>query len=282
MNTPATVARTAFALCAACISPRFAIGQAERNPAVVRSDDGRAVLLLARPAPNGVTIRLIRLPDDSDPSEATGTHYRVEPIALRLSAPAHLAIETDSSGYPGGAAPDGLVVMRERDRQWIATPHDTRGAVIIEGGDFAVLWQTKERCAGAKARALDFRIGVWDYRAKGYDPGRTTVTRDASGCALRESYVDIKGGRSASLFIFTVRDSLWHVTTYDPGGRSVMAGRIEPDGVAFYHSPGDREVYLRRTDSTVGFSGERSADGGKTWLPWATATYTRVPSDSGR
>ena len=277
LSTPA--ARFGLVLCATCIAPHLGLGQRAPVPAVLRSDDGRAALLLSGPAPNGMTIRLIRLPDDSDPAEVVGTHYRVEPVALRLSEPAHLVIDRDSSGFPAGAASNALVVMRQREGEWSTLPADTRGTLITEGGDFAVRWRGRQQCTDDRARALDFRIGTWDYRAEGYDPGQTVVTRDASRCALIERYADVKGGRSASLFIFAAGDSFWHVTTYDPAGRSVMSGQIIPDGVAFYHSPVDREVYRRQTDSTAVFSGERSADGGQTWTSWVTAMYRRAASN---
>ena len=140
---------------------------------------------------------------------------------------------------------------------------------------------SQKSCASPAAHLLDFRIGTWDYRAQGYDPGQTVVSRESSGCALFERYVDINGGHSTSLFMFDTTDATWHVTTDDPSGRSVMTGRPEKNGIAFYHSATDREVYLPRDHDHAVFIGERSTDGGKTWVEWVSATYTRVAPPNG-
>lgn len=83
------------------------------------------MLTLARQAPRGVNIRLVRLPDDPDPSEAPGTHYRLEPTTLHLTSPAHLVIDSDSGSYPGRGTPRALVVMRDRSGIWTALTDST-------------------------------------------------------------------------------------------------------------------------------------------------------------
>jgi hypothetical protein len=220
-------------------------------------------------------VRLVHVPDGDDPAAVTGSHYRIEPAGMRFDAPAHIEIRWDSSSAPGGAKPDEMSLMQRQGTEWVRIA----GAVTV-AGDVAVRWTPRGPCIGVGSHALDFRVGTWDYRARGYDPGRTVVRRDATGCFVLEQYADATGGHATALFIYTPQDSTWHETSYDPGGRSVMAGRIETDGVAFYHSPTDREVYRSRSDSTAEFSGERSTDGGRTWASWVTAAYTRAQGDA--
>lgn len=237
---------------------------------VVRSEDGRATLQLAAPVPGGVVVHLVHLPDGDDPAAVAGSHYRIEPADLRLGSPARLTIRWDSAGAPGGARSDDLFPMQRHGKEWIRVAGE-----VTEGGDVAVRWVAHGQCSGAVAHALDFRLGTWDYKAAGYDPGRTVVTRDPSGCALLEEYADVTGGHATSLFLLDAKTGIWHVTTYDPSGRTVMAGRPEQKGIAFFHSTTDRELYLPLTDSTATWRGERSSDGGKTWKAWLEASYHR-------
>jgi WD40 repeat protein len=153
--------------------------------------------------------------------------------------------------------------------------------VLLPGAAGIAHARQRSSCVGPAAHLLDFRVGTWDYRADGYDPGRTVVTREGTGCAFMERYVDINGGHSTSLFVLDSATGAWRVTTDDPSGHSVMMGRPEKNGIAFYHSATDREVYLPRDRDHAVFLGERSPDGGRTWKAWVTATYARVRSAAG-
>lgn len=246
----------------------------------VQSPDGLAVLTLGGSLSAAAPVTIVKLPDSGDPAEVVGTHYRVEPDGVAMPPSTRLAIRWEAGGLPGGASAGTLVIGRRDAGEWVTTRSSANDGAITapvdRGGEFDVRWHASTRCAGAAYHTLDFRLGVWDYRAQGYDPGRTTVTADPSGCGLVERYVDVKGGRSSSLFLMDA-DRRWHVTTYDPGGRSVMAGVVEPGaGVVFYHSPVDREAYRPGPNGTATFSGERSVDNGQTWRAWVTAVYTRV------
>lgn len=218
-----------------------------------------------------------KLPDSGDPAEVTGTHVRVLTSSSRV---APLTIPWDSAGLPAGASATSLTIARHDAHGWtvIASHADTPASLTgsIDGpGEFDIRWHSGAPCTGPVSHALDFRVGVWDYRAPGYDPGRSTVIKDASGCALIEHYLDSTGGRSESLFLLGA-DGRWHVTTYDPSGRSTMGGTVEGDRVVFYHSATDREAYRPAANGTATFTGERSSDGGRTWAAWVTAVYTRA------
>ena len=239
-----------------------------------------AALMPGSSRPPAGRVIVTNLPDSGDPAEVRGTHVRVDAATGRIAAGTPLRVRWDAADLPGGAAARTLTIARLGTNGWIAIPSHADGpssiiGAIEQAGEFDLRWHARTTCSGDVAHALDFRVGVWDYRAEGFDPGRTTVTKDVSGCALLEHYVDVKGGRSESLFLVG-DDGRWHVTTYDPSGRSVMPGTVDKNGVAFYHSATDREAYRRGPNGTATFAGERSVDGGRTWSTWVTAVYTRV------
>jgi hypothetical protein len=247
----------------------------------VKSADGAATVKIGDKvdAASAANVILARLTDD-DPAVVVGTHYRVSGAGSSWPDGTTLEMRWELSGVPGGATPDQLVLARRSGNTWTAVPNLVAGPQQLKGtmtsdGEYAVRWQARSTCSGQAYHALDFRLGVWDYRATGYTPGRSNFTADPSGCAFFDHYIDEQGGRSTSLFV-RAADGRWRETTYDPGGRAVLTGEVERDGVAFYHSATDREVYRSAGEGVVIFSGERSADGGRTWATWVTARYTKV------
>jgi hypothetical protein len=153
---------------------------------------------------------------------------------------------------------------------------DSAVVAVTTGGLYAMRWvRPGVRCVAPEYDGMDFRLGKWNYTASGYDPGISLVVKNPDHCALEDRYEDVKGGKSASFILYSPADAHWYITTYDPGGRTVMQGTASKDAVTFYHSPTDREVYRRQADGTVLFTAERSADSGKSWVPWATGLYRR-------
>ena len=248
---------------------------------VVKSADGAAAVNVGKKVDAGSTrnVTLVRVADD-DPAVVVGTHYRVAGGGSSWPDETTLTIRWEASGVPGGATADQLALSRRTGATWTAVPNLVPGPLQLTGsvtndGEYAVRWHARSTCTGQPYHTLDFRLGVWDYRAAGYTPGRSTFTADPSGCAFFDHYVDEQGGRSTSVFLMAA-DARWRETTNDPGGRAVLTGEVERDGVVFYHSATDREAYRRAADGAVIFSGERSADGGRTWTVWVTARYTKV------
>ncbi|MEP6763087.1 MAG: hypothetical protein ABJB66_02190, partial [Gemmatimonadaceae bacterium] len=245
--------RTTFkalaALAFACLASSTAISAAAQT-VIVKSADGMAVLRYPSSATPKTPIRISKDTSTDDPAIVVGTRYRIEPANAVLPKSSTFSIHWEMDSVPGGAAVASLRLVRH-DATWVQVHSvdaeaQTFAALIAGGGSYAIRWNAQSNCSGAEARALDFRVGTWDYRAKGYDPGRSAVTIDASRCAVFDDYVDIKGGRSRSFFLFSSIEKKWFATTYDPGGRSVMQGVLEPNGMAFYHSTIDRETYHKQ------------------------------------
>jgi hypothetical protein len=248
---------------------------------VIRSADGRAQLSIPATAmaPGG-DVALVAVRDSSDPSAAVGSSYRIVPSNVHFTRPATLTIAPDTTMLPGGVTLAAMGIARADDESWHALPSIVDGrrgwvsAMVADASTYTVRWQSpSSRCDGALYHALDFRVGTWSYRADDYDPGRTVVTADASGCALYEHYENVKGGRASAFFVHDSRDGKWHSTTLDPGGRTLATGGPAHGRFIMYHSATDREAYVVDATGAILFTGERSGDGGKTWSTWFTAHY---------
>jgi hypothetical protein len=249
----------------------------------LRSPDGRVTVTLGAktPTPDSSGVQFASLSDDA-PEAVHGTHYRVTAASRSVSwsADSRLSIAWALADAPGGARPADLALMRRTAAAWVPLEAPEIDATHATGafhgeGEYELRWKPSRTCTGGAAHVMDFRLGTWDVKATGYDPGRATVAADPSGCAIFEHYVDVKGGRSDGCFLLGA-DGLWYETVIDPSGRAILKGTAISDGLAFYHSPTEREVYRRGPNGTVAFAAERSSDGGQTWSPWATSTYTRV------
>ncbi len=263
---PATVA----------ISILLAVSAAAQG-GIRQTANGRGMLVMG--AESAVT--LTAAPDQSDPAIAVGTEIVITPESAALPANSTLVLHWHPDDLPGGVYTGDMRPVRWDGSDWravktISQGTDSAAIPVTAGGRYALRWVgPATRCTGTAYQALDFRLGKWNYSAPGYDPGLSIVIQPANRCALQDKYEDVKGGKSQAFMVYAPADGHWYITTYDPGGRSVMQGTATKDAVAFYHSPTDREVYRRQADGTITFTGERSSDGGQSWTAWVSALYRR-------
>lgn len=227
------------------------------------------------------------LPPGDDPAAVVGTDVEV---AWRDDAPAGtIMLRWSDADRPGGVDEGELQVVSRTAGAWQPVP--TTIATLAPGvvtltappsGEYAVRWRPTARCSDAAYRLLDYRLGKWEYRAAGYDPGRDELLEDDSRCGLYDRYVDVTGGRSDAFLRYRADQHRWYETVYDPDGRTVMTGSAWADSAVFNHAPRpdlpylEREVYRKRPQGGIAFAVERSTDQGKSWRPFVTAVYTRL------
>ncbi|HEY4319835.1 MAG TPA: hypothetical protein VGM77_01550 [Gemmatimonadales bacterium] len=226
----------------------------------------------------------VDLPTDrqsSDPAIANGTETT---ISGRLAAEpgATLTFHWTPSDLPGGVTAADMQPVHWDGKAWTTLVASARGQdslvfAVAALGRYAVRWVGPARpCTDSAYRALDYRLGKWDYLASGYQPGHSEVYEAPNRCAIDDRYTDTDGGRSRSFIVYLPDKREWMMTTIDPVGRTELHGRAWRDSAAFYSSATERTIYRRRPDGTVGLSVERSKDDGATWQVWATALYSRI------
>jgi hypothetical protein len=238
----------------------------------------QASLHLLHPA----AVSLVEAPELDDPAAASGTTVRLAVVRGTLPPRSSLTLRWRPEDLPAGVKGSEMVAVRLVGSDWLPEPAVTRGSdsvtvVVSASGVWAVHWRERESpCAGAGYHSLDFRLGRWSYVATGYTPGTSVVTASATHCALRDDYLDEKGGRSRTFFRYDLASATWFNTTIDPAGRSRSSGVVDSAGITFYSSPGDREQYLRAGDSVINYVAGQRSDTGAAWRVTATARYTRL------
>jgi hypothetical protein len=135
---------------------------------------------------------------------------------------------------------------------------------------------------------LDFWLGEWRVTVNDTLDGTDRITRILDGCAVREEWTDIDGGKGESLFYYQRATGQWKqvwVTEYAalPGGlkEKRLVARFGDGGLRFQGEIplGDGRSILDRTtltplpDGTVHQVIEQSRDEGKTWRTAFDATY---------
>lgn len=134
------------------------------------------------------------------------------------------------------------------------------------------------KCEGEAYAAFDFWIGEWDVYRSGTDTpvARSRIEKLYGGCAIRESWMPLKGGGGGSLSGHDPASGRWHQTWIGSapgpvhfdggpsGGAMVLTGWWPGSG------PGRADGLTRMTYSPLGDGavrqlGEFSADHGLTW-----------------
>jgi hypothetical protein len=154
----------------------------------------------------------------------------------------------------------------------------------------ALLAQTPSpSCTDATHQSLDFWVGRWEVRnAAGQVAAASVVEKVADGCGILERYTGATGPRGnryigSGLHVFDTATGTWRQLWSDNRpALTVMTGAIAGSNVVYEwdvvdakgtHVP--KRYTLSRIDDGVRQLGERSDDGGKTWIAEFDLRYRR-------
>ena len=183
-------------------------------------------------------------------------------------------------------------------RRSIAAVFAVSAALAVPPGAASHGRQPAAACAGPSFHELDFWLGQWTVRTRTGQPGGTSDVRSVSGgCALLEQYAGPGTYRGSGVHVFSAADRTWHQFWTDnrPAIVNDMRGRKGPTGFVYTWdvmmtpqghpaTPGDPaavKVPKRYTLSVleggnVRQLGERTMDGGRTWITEFDYIYTKV------
>ncbi len=144
-----------------------------------------------------------------------------------------------------------------------------------------------ERCESPRYNAFDFWIGEWAVFPKGKETqvAESRIEKVSAGCAIRETWMPLRGGGGASLTAYDPADGAWHQlwigetpgrVFFDGGpidGAMVLTGYWGKDEVG---NPSlVRMTYDLQDDGSVRQHGEASSDHGLTWRDSFDLVYRR-------
>lgn len=134
-------------------------------------------------------------------------------------------------------------------------------------------------CAAEAFGAFDFWVGEWRVTRNGSEQqvANSRIEKVSNGCAIRETWMPLRGGGGSSLSTFDPASGTWHQLWVggQPGrvffeggpvaGKMVLVGYwgTDSEGVAQLI----RMTYTLREDGTVRQHGELSTDHGGSWGP---------------
>lgn len=218
-----------------------------------------------------------------DPSAVTGSWVQVGP-ATTFAVPATLTLGYDPALRPSGADESDLRVHALAGTGWEPLAGGTadvgaRTATTTIGasGVFAVRWPDPAgSCTQPQTREFDFWLGSWSFTAAGSAAGTNDITKEAAGCLVQEHFFDSNRAQGRSVSFVSRLDGLWHQTYIDSAGmRQVLVGRFEDDRMRLYETPTQRFSWLPQGTDRVRYYGERTSDGGATWVVFFDSTYSR-------
>lgn len=152
------------------------------------------------------------------------------------------------------------------------------------------LAQTALACSTAERRALDFWLGSWTVTTPDGKPaGTNVITAITDGCGLLERWespgADGSTFRGTGLHVYDPIRGVWKQLWTDTAGRAQeMEGEVK-DGVAIYRwtiaaangpSALGRYTVSQLSGGRVRQLGERSTDGGRTWLTTFDYLYAKA------
>lgn len=159
-------------------------------------------------------------------------------------------------------------------------------AAAIRAIDGPTTQQPSASCRDARYRALDFWVGDWDVTNPAGQPAGTSVIEVVSdGCAIVERFAG-PGRRyvGTGLHVFDPSAGTWRQFFSDNRPvLTIMKGDVMPNGILYTWDAVDAKgsrVPKRYTLTTeadgVRQHGERSDDGGKTWVTEFDLRYKKT------
>ena len=253
------------------------------------SADGLARLVIPAGALAAATsIRV--LPDPALPLDGRvlkGSGYRIDPVTVAFTTAATLTITYQPANRPRGSEESDLkagfittvgeaapIVPSTVD----VTAHTVTTTTLGGGaGSYYALWGGfAQPCTSPESQQFDFWIGNWNYAAPNAFPGTDDVTKDPTGCAIIESFVDRSNTRGRSVSFYNAATQRWYQTFVDTqGGRLEFEGVVVNGTMVLNDSPTSRWLWIPVDANHVQQRVEQTSDGGATWHAGGTATYTR-------
>ena len=258
---------------------------------VITPAGGRLVLAggaLTIDAPAGavtqnVTVNVAVSPSGGplDPSIVRGANYTLTPTpAVTLQQPLTLTLRYDPANGPSGATERDYRLARDAGNAWetlTGTADTTANTVTGTTTAFGTFTTRRaapaQQCTAAEHRQFDFWVGEWDVGVT-----RSSITSEATGCAIFEHWQAQQTGRSISLYDPVSRQ--WHQTYVSGSNALIMRGGIENGRMVMYvRSPQgtllQRWTWERVDANTVTQRSEGTADNGATWQQGFLGTYRR-------
>ncbi len=139
-------------------------------------------------------------------------------------------------------------------------------------------------------RHFDFWVGNWDVYAGETQAGTNTITRNADGCALYESWQSAFGGSGHSVNYVDPATGEWVQVWMGSNGQPIVGRGGFKDGAMrlvgeHILKSGERRpfrmTFTPNEDGSVRQFLEESTDGGKTFAVWFDGRYVRAGSEAG-
>ena len=142
-------------------------------------------------------------------------------------------------------------------------------------------------CEGASYEAFDFWVGEWDVYPNGGDTkvADSRIEKVSAGCAIRETWMPLKGRHGTSLSAFDPETGAWHQLWIGgtPGRIFFDGGPAEGSMVLTGYWGKDaggnpslvRMTYSVQDDGSVRQYGQASTDHGVTWSDSFDLIYRR-------
>lgn len=140
-------------------------------------------------------------------------------------------------------------------------------------------------CAAEEFAAFDFWVGEWDVYQTGTETQVATsrIEKVSGGCAVRETWMPLRGGSGASLSTLDPVTGTWHQLWVggQPGRVFFEGGPVGGEMVLTGYWGQDTEgranlvrmTYTPGEGGSVRQHGEASVDHGRTWGPSFDLTY---------
>ncbi len=142
-------------------------------------------------------------------------------------------------------------------------------------------------CSGEEFAAFDFWIGEWDVYASGADQklADSRIERVSNGCAIRETWMPLRGGGGSSVTALDPQTGVWHQLWVgsQPGEVDFLGGPVDGAMVLTGYWGRDPEgnpnlvrmTYTLEEDGSVRQYGQASTDHGRTWNDSFDLVYRR-------
>ena len=217
-----------------------------------------------------------------DPAVVRDGHYTLTTSpAVTFQQPVRLSLKYGPANGPLGVPESdfGIAVLNGARWENVAgsqadTAANTVTAAITAPGVFTARRVPASSCTEAEHRQFDFWIGEWDVNTV-----PSSITREASGCAIYEDYQAPLRGLSIS--VYDPRNRTWNQTYVTSNGGLLLLTGTFADGkmVLFERAPDgslrSRWTWERIDANTVTQRAERTPDNGQSWLPQFLGTYRR-------